>query len=40
MAHEFKLYSTGGHGYGLRCTRAAKAWPEDTLEWMRKTGLR
>jgi len=40
VAHEFKLYSTGGHGYGLRCTRAAKAWPEDTLEWMRKTGLR
>lgn len=40
VTHEFKLYPTGGHGYGLRCTRDAKAWPDDTLEWMRKTGLR
>ena len=40
VVHEFKLYPTGGHGYGLRCTRDAMAWPEHTFEWMRKTGLR
>lgn len=38
--HEFKLYPTGGHGYGLRCTRDAKAWPDDALAWLRKNGLR
>lgn len=40
IAHEFKLYPTGGHGYGLHCTRDAKAWPDDTLAWLRKAGLR
>lgn len=40
VTHEFKLYPTGGHGYGLRCTRDAKAWPDDTLAWLRKAGLR
>jgi len=40
VTHEFKLYPTGGHGYGLRCTRDAKAWPQDTLEWLRKVGIR
>ena len=37
IPHEFKLYQTGGHGYGLRCEREAKVWPEDALEWLRKT---
>src|SRR5262249_26686540 len=32
--HAFKLYATGGHGYGLRCTKDAKVWPQDTLEWL------
>lgn len=40
VAHEFKLYPTGGHGYGLRCTKDAKAWTEDALAWLRKNGLR
>ena len=40
VPHEFKLYPTGGHGYGLRCTGDAKAWPDDTLAWLRKHGLR
>lgn len=40
VAHEFKLYPTGGHGYGLRCTKDAKAWPDDALAWLRKNGLR
>lgn len=36
IAHEFKLYPTGGHGYGLRCTGEAKAWPDDALKWLQK----
>lgn len=40
ISHEFKLYPTGGHGYGLRCTKDAKAWPDDTLLWLSKTGIR
>ncbi len=40
VAHEFKLYSTGGHGYGLHCTRDAKAWPDYALEWLRKNGVK
>ena len=40
ITHEFKLYPTGGHGYGLHCTRDAKAWPEDAAAWLRKIGVR
>jgi acetyl esterase/lipase len=36
IAHEFKLYPTGGHGYGLHCHGDARAWPEDTLQWLQK----
>ncbi len=39
VPNEFKLYTTGGHGYGLRCTGTAKAWPGDALDWMRRNGL-
>jgi acetyl esterase/lipase len=40
VPHEFLLYPTGGHGYGLHCDRDAKAWPEHTLAWLsrRKSG--
>jgi len=38
--HEFVLYATGGHGYGLRCEREAKAWPEACLKWLQKIGAR
>ncbi len=34
VAHEFKLYTTGGHGHGLRSERAACVWPEYALEWL------
>jgi acetyl esterase/lipase len=34
IPHGFKLYHTGGHGYGLHCEREAKAWPEDALKWL------
>ena len=40
VAHEFKLYPTGGHGYGLRSTKDARVWPEDALEWLHKIGMR
>jgi acetyl esterase/lipase len=40
IAHEFKLYPTGGHGYGLRCERAAKVWPEDAMKWLESIGMR
>ncbi len=40
IAHEFKLYPTGGHGYGLHCERDAKAWPDDALKWMATIGVR
>lgn len=35
VAHEFKLYPTGGHGYALHCEREAKVWPEDALKWLK-----
>jgi acetyl esterase/lipase len=38
--HQFLLYPTGGHGYGLRCEREAKAWPDATLTWLGKVGVR
>lgn len=40
IAHEFKLYPTGGHGYGLRCERDAKVWPEDALRWLQGIDVR
>lgn len=40
IAHEFKLYPTGGHGYALHCDRDAKAWPEDALKWLHSIGVR
>jgi acetyl esterase/lipase len=36
VAHEFALYPTGGHGYGLHCEKDARAWPDDTLKWLQK----
>jgi acetyl esterase/lipase len=37
--NRFLLYPTGGHGYGLRCTRDARAWPQDCLDWLHKLGI-
>jgi acetyl esterase/lipase len=34
VLNAFLLYPTGGHGYGLRCTRDARAWPQAALEWL------
>lgn len=40
VAHEFALYPTGGHGYGLRCEKDAKVWPMDALNWLKKIRVR
>ncbi|GEM_PF-360346 len=37
--HEMLLYPTGGHGYGLTCTRAARAWPDACITWFRASGI-
>ncbi|MGC3991740.1 MAG: alpha/beta hydrolase [Chthoniobacteraceae bacterium] len=39
IPHEFKFYSTGGHGYGLRCTLEARAWPGDALAWLHQIDI-
>ena len=39
LPNKLLLYPTGGHGYGLHCTRAAKAWPADALAWLQTTGM-
>ncbi|QJE98674.1 sialate O-acetylesterase [Luteolibacter luteus] len=38
--HEFLLYANGGHGYALRCTGEAKAWPEAASVWLAKQGVK
>ncbi|MCE9520553.1 MAG: alpha/beta hydrolase [Verrucomicrobia bacterium] len=40
IAHEFKLYTSGGHGYALHCAGEAKAWPDDALKWLQQIGMR
>jgi acetyl esterase/lipase len=39
-AHQFLLYKTGGHGYGLHCEREAKAWPDAAVAWFEKIGVK
>lgn len=39
LPHEFVLYPTGGHGYGLHCTKDAKAWPDAAAQWLKKIGM-
>lgn len=34
VPHEFILFKTGGHGFGLRSKQAAKAWPDDFKKWL------
>ena len=38
--HQFQLYGTGGHGYGLRSDRQARAWPQDAMEWLARIQMR
>lgn len=39
ISHQFLLYPTGGHGYGMRCQGDAKSWPADTLKWLGSQGV-
>jgi acetyl esterase/lipase len=39
LPHEFICYKTGGHGYGLRCEREAKAWPDAAIGWLKRNGV-
>ena len=39
VLNKFLLYATGGHGYGLRSTKDAKAWSQSALDWLRKIGI-
>jgi hypothetical protein len=33
------LYSTGGHGFGMKKTDSpSSTWPQRCAEWMRKSG--
>jgi acetyl esterase/lipase len=34
VPHEFILFQTGGHGYGLHCKKEAKAWPNRCQAWL------
>jgi acetyl esterase/lipase len=40
IPHESKLYTTGGHGFGLHSTKAASVWPDNALTWLRKISVR
>ena len=37
--HAFKLYTTGGHGYGLHSEGEASVWPEAAVEWLKQAGM-
>ncbi|MGC3989065.1 MAG: alpha/beta hydrolase [Chthoniobacteraceae bacterium] len=37
--HRLVLYKTGGHGYGLHCTKAAAAWPKAAASWLGGLGV-
>lgn len=39
VPHEFLLYPTGGHGYGLRSQKDARAWPQAALDWLHKISI-
>lgn len=40
IPHQFLLYPTGGHGYGMHCKGDAKTWPNDTLKWLSTQGVK
>ena len=37
--HQFLLYATGGHGYGMKSEGAASRWPGDALDWLRSHAI-
>jgi acetyl esterase/lipase len=40
VPNEFLLYRTGGHGYGLRSDKDARAWSQAALDWLVKIGVK
>ena len=36
IPNKLLLYTIGGHGFGLRSDKEAKAWPEAALAWLRE----
>ena len=40
VSNEFLLYATGGHGYGLRSDKDVRVWPQASLAWLHKIGIR
>jgi acetyl esterase/lipase len=40
VPNEFLLYTSGGHGYGLRSDKDVRVWPPAALEWLHKAGVR
>jgi acetyl esterase/lipase len=40
VEHEFALYPTGGHGYGLHSKGEAKAWPGRCEQWLERMKVR
>lgn len=40
IEHEFALYATGGHGYGLHSKGEAKSWPERCAAWLERKKIR
>jgi acetyl esterase/lipase len=38
--NKFLLYPTGGHGYALHCTKDAKVWPKEAMDWLTKIGVK
>ena len=39
VPHEYLLFQTGGHGYGLQCQKEAKVWPERCREWLSRNNV-
>ena len=39
VPHRFELFPTGGHGYGVRCQKEAKVWPERCKSWLEQIGV-
>jgi acetyl esterase/lipase len=39
VPHAFLLYPTGGHGFSLHGEKAAKVWPTQAADWLRKIGV-
>lgn len=39
IPHDYEVYATGGHGYGLRSAKAARAWPARALLWLREKNI-